>query len=83
MGAQVVMDFTWPNFEINGLDCQCCLAGSSKTAPRILLFSIAMGAGYSFYVKSVGTCAPTFFGYIILCLSHGVETWLPDLAIKF
>jgi hypothetical protein len=27
-----------------GLDWQCCLAGSSKTAPRILIFSIAMGA---------------------------------------
>jgi hypothetical protein len=26
------------------LDWQSCLAGSSKTAPRILIFSIAMGA---------------------------------------
>lgn len=25
----------WPNFEVNGLDWQCCLANSSKTAPRI------------------------------------------------
>ena len=32
----------------NGLNWQCCLAGSSKTAPTILIFSIAMGAGYSF-----------------------------------
>ena len=31
----------WPNW-------QCCLAGSSKTAPRILIFSMAMGAEYSF-----------------------------------
>jgi hypothetical protein len=23
---------------VNGLDWQCCLAGSSKTAPRILIF---------------------------------------------
>ena len=28
----------------NGLNWQCYLAGSSKTAPRILIFSIAMGA---------------------------------------
>ena len=27
---------------------QYCLAGSSKMAPRILIFSIAMGADYSF-----------------------------------
>ena len=32
-------------------------------APRILIFSIAMGADYSFYVKSIATFAPAFFGY--------------------
>ena len=37
----------------NGLNWQCCLAGSSKMAPRILIFSIAMGADNSFYVKSI------------------------------
>ena len=37
-----------PIFKVNGLDWQCYLAGSSKTAPRILIFSIAMGADYSF-----------------------------------
>ena len=30
----------------------------SKTAPRILIFSIAMGADYSFYVESIATYAP-------------------------
>ena len=30
----------------------CCLAGSSKTAPRIFIFSIAVGAEYLSYVKS-------------------------------
>jgi hypothetical protein len=35
-----------PIFEANGLDWHCCLAGSSKTAPRILIFSIAIGADY-------------------------------------
>ena len=32
-------------------------------APRILIFSIAMGADCSFYVKSIATYAPAFFGY--------------------
>jgi hypothetical protein len=58
-----------PNFEVNGLDWQCCLAGSSKTAPRILIFSIAMDADNSFYVKFIATYAPTFFVYIISVLA--------------
>ena len=41
------------------------LAGSSKTAPRILFFSIVLGAEYSFYVKTIATYAPQFFGMII------------------
>ena len=32
-----------PIFEVNGLDWQRYLAGCSKTAPRILIFSIALG----------------------------------------
>ena len=32
-------------------------------APMMLIFSIAMGADYSFYVKSIATFALTFFGY--------------------
>jgi hypothetical protein len=39
----------------NGLNWQCCLAGSSKTAPRILIFSTAMGAKLSFYMKFIAT----------------------------
>ena len=38
-------------------------------APRILIFSIAIGADNSFYVKSIATYAPTFFGYIISVLA--------------
>ena len=61
----------WPNR-------QCCLADSSKTAPMILIFSIPMGADYSFYLKSIATCVLTFFGYIIsvlasvqyVCITH-------------
>ena len=35
----------------------------------ILIFSIAMGADYSFYVKFIATRAPPFFGYIISVLA--------------
>ena len=35
-------------YEVNGLDWQCYLAGSSKTAPTILILSITMGAKPSF-----------------------------------
>ena len=49
---------------VNGLDWQCCLAGSSKTAPRILIFSIAMGADYSYEVKNIEIWVPTFFKHI-------------------
>ena len=48
----------WPNW-------RCCLAGSSKTAPRILIFSIVLGAEYSFYVKSIATYAPQKVDIII------------------
>ena len=41
-----------PIFEVNGLDWQCYLAGSSKTAPRILIFSIAIGADYTYEMKN-------------------------------
>ena len=51
----------WAYLEVNGLDWQCCLAGSSQRAPRILIFSIAMGADYSFHVKTIETHARTFF----------------------
>ena len=45
----------------NGLNWQCCLAGSSKTAPTILIFSIAMGADYSFELISIVHSVPQFF----------------------
>ena len=37
----------------NGLNWQCCLAGSSKTAPTILIFSIVIGADYSFELITI------------------------------
>ena len=49
-----------PLHEVNGLDWQCYLAGSSKMAPRILTLSIAIGVNYSFDIKSGFSIAPTF-----------------------
>ena len=57
-----------PIFEVNGLDWQCCLAGSSKTAPRIFIFSIVLGAKYLFYVKSIETHARAFLTLNILSI---------------
>ena len=34
------------------------VVGGSKTAPRILIFSIVLSAEYSFHVKSIATYAP-------------------------
>ena len=58
----------WPNFEVNGLDWQSCLAGSSKTAPRIFIFSIILGAEYLSYVKSIENYAHAFLTLNILSI---------------
>ena len=39
------------------------LAGSSKMAPKILIFSIAMDADYSLELISIETYAPQFIGH--------------------
>ena len=51
----------WPIFEVNGLNWHCFLAGSSKMAPRILIFSIAIGADYFFEAKNIEIWVPAFF----------------------
>ena len=56
-------------------------AGSSQTAPRIFIFSIVLGAGYSSYVKFVATYALTFFGYTILVLTS-VQSFLSRLLAQ-
>ena len=65
----------WPIFAVNRLNWQCCLAGSSKTAPRILIFSTAIGAKPSFYMKFIVIYAPAFFGY-----NNPVLATVPSLA---
>ena len=57
----------WPNQ-------QCCLAGSSKTAPRIFIFSIAMDADYTFYVKSIETHAHAFLPLNISAVGSEAST---------
>ena len=45
--------------------CLSCLAGSSKTAPKILIFSIAMGAYYSFMWKQLRPI-PAHFWHLMI-----------------
>ena len=58
----------WPNR-------QCCLAGSFKMAPRILIFSIALGADHSFYVKIIKTHARAFLPLNISAIG---TVWVKD-----
>jgi hypothetical protein len=67
---------------VNGLDCQCCLAGSSKTAPRIFIFSIVLGAEYLSYVKSIETHARTFLTLNILSIGTVGRNWNSNLILK-
>ena len=60
-----------------GQNRQCCLAGSSKRAPRILIFSIAMGVDYSFYVKTIKTHAREFLTLNILAIGRVPLNKLP------
>ena len=53
----------WPIFAVNRLDWQCCLAGTSKIAPRILIFSIVMGADYSIELIIIVTYVLQFIGH--------------------
>ena len=43
-----------------GPNWQCCLAGNSKTATRIFIFLIVLGAEYLYYVKSIETHVGAF-----------------------
>ena len=64
-----------PIFELNGLDWQCCLTDSSKTATRIFIFSIILGAKYLSDVKSIETYVRAFLTLNILSIGT-VETYL-------
>ena len=52
-----------------GPNWQCCLVGSSKTAPRILIFLIFLGAENLSYVKSIETHARAFLPLNISAIS--------------
>ena len=60
-------------FLIAKFDC------SSKTAPRILIFSMVMGADYSFELISIETYAPQFIGYNDELFLFSVS-WFPDYS---
>ena len=55
-------------------------AGSSKTALRILIFSIAIGADYSYEVINSEILVPAFFkhttSFIATVRSYGAFHWL-------
>ena len=53
------------------------IAGSSKTAPRIEIFSMAMGANYSFELMSIETYAPQFNGHNKLFLGSMYRHVMP------
>ena len=65
----------------NGLNWQCCLAGSSKTAPRILIFSTAMDADYSFELISIAHWVPAFFMHNNSVLARVSWPQLPQLQL--
>ena len=71
-----------PIFMVNGLDWQCCLAGSSKTAPRIFIFSIVLSAEYLFYVKSIETHARTFLPLNISAIGSVRQAYLKLFNIE-
>ena len=50
-------------------------------APRILIFSIAMGADCSFYVKSIATYAPAFLGYDNSALARVLCIHIPSIYL--
>ena len=61
------------HFWVNGLDWHYCLADSFKTAPRILIFSIAISADYLFELISIETYAPQFVGHNNLFLGGVIQ----------
>ena len=61
--------FQFNQIKKNGLNWLCCLACSSQRAPRILIFSIVLGAENLSNVKSVETHARAFLPLNISAIS--------------
>ena len=57
-----------------GQICSAVKLVAPKGLPGFSIFLIGMGADYSFYVKSIATCAPRFFKHIISVLASAVWT---------
>ena len=58
-------------------------AGSFKTAPRIYIFSSAMGADYSLYVKTIETYARAFLTLNILTIGRVKSTVVYSLVVIY
>ena len=73
----------WPNFEINGLDWQCCLAGSSKTAPRIFILSIVLGDKYEIFEYIISVLASVNWSEFHLSemTCYKIHTLVADLVL--
>ena len=63
----------------NGLNWQCSLAGSSKRVPKILIFSIAMGADYSFE-KCPPNCPENFHLIVPEIVSESIPEIVPEIV---
>ena len=57
--------------------------GSSKTAPRVLIFSMAMGADYSFEFISIELYVPQFIGHNKFFLGSAVWTTSELMTFDF
>ena len=83
--------FTSKLGQIGQIGRQCCLAGCSKTAPRI--FSITMGAEYLSYVKFIETHVRTFLplnisavGSVFILIDDNCcikVTYLPQVHLQY
>ena len=61
----------WPIFAVNRLKWQCCLAGSSKMAPRILIFFNCHGCRFFILCEIHCYLCPRIFGVQWFSLSQG------------
>ena len=70
------------HFALNRLNWHCCLAGSSKMAPRILIFfSIDMSADYSFELIFIVRWVPQFIGHNKIFLGS-VTKYVPQTTLR-
>ena len=62
--------------QMGWIGSRCFLAGSSKTAHAILIFSIAMSADYSIELISIEIYVPQFIGHNKIFLGSVIAGWI-------